>query len=193
MTRFELHVSRWKDCTSCPLHEGRTHVVFARGSIPCDVLFIGEAPGVSEDALGQPFVGPAGKLLDGIIRQAIGDKSYALTNLVGCYPKEEKDAGTNEPPNVAIKACSKRLKEFVRMCEPNLIVLVGKLAKRHVYGAAQFRLDDEAEQPEWIPEGKFLNFVELVHPAAILRGNIAQRGLMLQRAVVTLSNAVDEI
>jgi uracil-DNA glycosylase len=70
-TLWSAHVDDWKDCTRCPLHTVRSNVVLARGSIPCDILFVGEAPGRSEDALGKPFVGPAGILLDEMIEDAL--------------------------------------------------------------------------------------------------------------------------
>jgi uracil-DNA glycosylase len=69
-TPFQLHVAQWRNCTACPLHIGRKQVVFARGKIPCDILFVGEAPGKSEDMHGQPFYGPAGQLLDDIVENA---------------------------------------------------------------------------------------------------------------------------
>lgn len=189
-TLYQQHVEKWRDgCGSCicsPLNK----VVLARGTIPCDILFIGEAPGDSENAIGQPFVGPAGHLLDEIIRQAVGDgridpnvPSMAFTNLVGCFPREEKEAGINEPPTSAIKQCAHRLDEFVGICKPRLVVMVGKLAER------------------WVPQCvKNLYFgttkiivCSITHPAAILRANVAQRGLAIQRCVVTISNAVEGI
>lgn len=55
MTKFELHVQTWSECSACFLSERRQNVVLARGDIPCDVLFVGEAPGPSEDIIGAPF------------------------------------------------------------------------------------------------------------------------------------------
>jgi uracil-DNA glycosylase len=96
VTPFQLHVNRWGDCQQCELHRVRHKVVLARGRVPCDVLFIGEAPGASEDVLGLPFVGPAGHMLDYIIERSIGEHNelrkekglpglrVAMTNLVCC-------------------------------------------------------------------------------------------------------------
>ena len=194
MSAWTDHVVRWKDCTACPLSQQRTNIVLARGQVPCTVCFIGEAPGASEDALGQPFVGPAGHLMDQIIERALPPTvTYALTNLVCCYPAEAKARGDNEPEHDEILACRPRLREFVRLCRPRLIVLVGKLAKQYIYGASDFRLDDEPEQPEWIPENKFLEFEEIVHPAAILRMPLAQKQMAVQKAVVVLRNAVADM
>src|SRR5688500_20033975 len=52
-----------RDCKRCPLHRGRTQVVFGTGDAAADLVFIGEAPGEAEDRQGEPFVGPSGQLL----------------------------------------------------------------------------------------------------------------------------------
>lgn len=179
MTPYERHRKIWNKCKRCELHRQRRNVCLARGSVPCDVLFIGEAPGVSEDVLGRPFVGPAGKLTDRIIEEALGESHLrcALTNLVACFPREAKEEGNNEPPEVAIEACARRLKAFVGLCKPKLIVYVGKLAAKHG------KLSVDTDCP----------FVEIIHPAAILRMDVSQQGLAFQRAVVTIADAVEEL
>ena len=55
-----------KSCTRCGLCETRHNVVFGVGNVNADVMFVGEGPGEQEDLRGEPFVGPAGKLLDDI-------------------------------------------------------------------------------------------------------------------------------
>lgn len=211
MSRWTDHMQAWKSCNRCHLCSGRTNVVLARGSIPCDVLFIGEAPGESEDVIGKPFIGPAGKLLDHIINKAIGgvvlpqtDENgndipirTAFTNLVACIPREEDGQKATEPDAEAIKHCAPRLKELVQMCRPSLIVRVGKLSQKYVAGQAQFsdyqnhRASNFGELP-WIPKDKFLLFCDITHPAAILRANVAQQELMAQRCIVDLAEAVSE-
>jgi len=194
MSAWTEHVERWKDCTNCPLCEQRDYICLARGTVPAPVVFIGEAPGASEDTLGQPFVGPAGCLLDQIIEHALPSTvKYALTNLVCCFPREAKARGENEPELEEITACRPRLVEFVRLCRPRLIVLVGQLARRSVHGAAMFRLDGMGEQPEWIMDGSYLEFIDIVHPAAILRMPLAQRQMAVQKSIVVLRNAVENM
>lgn len=178
MTPYMKYRLKWKDCQQCDLCNQRSRIVLARGKVPAEVLFIGEAPGASEDALGKPFIGPAGKLLDHIINVSLDGKyDYALTNLVACYPREAKEAGTNEPPSWAIEKCAVRLQEFVRLCKPGLIVLVGKLAAKHA-----------TVQPS-----SYLQLAEITHPAAMLRMDPAQKGLAIQRAIVVIEDAVEEI
>lgn len=75
MSAIKKHLERWKNCTACELHKERTNVVLARGTVPCDVCFVGLAPGDSEDLFGVPFVGPAGESLDGIIESAFSERA----------------------------------------------------------------------------------------------------------------------
>src|SRR5260370_28208053 len=119
MTPFQLHVQRWQDCQACQLHKVRSRTVFCRGQLPCDLLFVGEAPGPSEDSTGLPFDGPAGRLLDNIIAQvwvllSSPPMRVAFTNLVLCIPLEEEgSAKFSEPPDECVEACKPRLSEFI--------------------------------------------------------------------------------
>lgn len=180
MTPYREHKLKWKDCSECELHERRTKVVLLRGKIPSPILFIGEAPGVSEDILGKPFVGPAGALLNQIIEVAIdGQFDYAITNLVGCFPRDNKDKGDHAPPKAAITACRERLQETVALCKPQLIICVGALAKKHVR---------DTVGPDYKGE-----YRDIVHPAAILRLGVMQKGLAIQRAEVVIEDALNSL
>lgn len=200
MSAWSNHIEKWQGGCGSSLCTGATKQCFARGKLPCDVLMVGEAPGTSEDLLGRPFCGPAGHLLDKIINQAIetvgtfdDPPRIAFTNLVACIPRSDDGDKFSEPPKEAIKTCAGRLRELVRIAKPKLIVLVGQLAKRHIQGASQFRLDGEDEQPEWIEDGRFLEFIEITHPAAILRADVSSRGLLIQRCVVQLATAFEDL
>lgn len=176
MSAWTEHVARWGSCTDCPLCQQRDRICLARGNIPADIVFIGEAPGASEDAIGRPFVGPAGKLLDNIIDRAVPPGvRCALTNLVCCFPQEAKSRGNNEPETQEILACEPRLVEFVNIARPKLIVCVGSLAA------------------QWIDHSDTVPVVDIVHPAAILRMPLAQRQMATQKSVVVLRNAIDDI
>lgn len=175
------HVEKWKNCRRCPLCTQRTNIVLARGTVPCDVLFVGEAPGASEDALGRPFVGPAGRLLDQVIERAVPPGvPYAMTNLVACFPAEAKARGENEPELAEIRACRQRLYEFIEIARPKLVALVGVLASDYIgHGADGLVCGAQT--------------VDLDHPAYILRMPIAQKGMAFQRAVVRLRCAVEKM
>lgn len=174
MTPYQHHKQKWKDCKRCELHKRRSKVVLVRGTIPCDVLFVGEAPGVSEDVIGKPFVGPAGKLLDGIIEESQRQScnfSFAITNLVACIPKDESNKKAVEPPNNCIRQCKPRLEECIKIFKPKLIIAVGKLSKK------------------WLTD---YETIAIVHPAAILRMDVSQKGLAYQRSYLTIADAVEE-
>ncbi len=184
-TKYQKHKTKWESCTRCKLHKTRDKVVLCRGTLPCDVLFVGEAPGRSENRLGKPFIGPAGKLLDGIIRDTgkfnAGHRK-AFTNLIACIPLYP---GTNfkvkEPEEKCLAKCEPRLKWFIeKIAKPQLIVCVGKLA-----GSRLPELDMESK--------KGCTFAHIVHPAAILRADRGRQGLMIQRCVVTLEEAFEEL
>lgn len=172
---YAQHRLNWQGCTACDLHCHRKRVVLMRGYCPAPVLFIGEAPGESEDVLGRPFIGPAGHLLDNLIERAgIPEDHCAFTNLIACIPRDNEDAKLITPPKFAIDACRPRLEECVRLVKPKLIVMVGK----------------EAEQHTPFHEGIYQ--VGIVHPAYILRAHVAQRGLLEQRCVIGMEEAYEE-
>jgi DNA polymerase len=185
-SKFQLHCERWSNGCGSELCAHARKVVLCRGNVPCDVLFIGEAPGESENVIGLPFVGPAGRLLDQVIRQsglAGSGLHYAMTNLVACVPRDEDGGGKiAEPPDDAVRQCGLRLVEFVALCNPMLVVCVGKLAQGWLDPGYKHAIKLERAVP----------MIDITHPAAILRANVAQKGLMVQRCVVALRNAIEE-
>lgn len=197
-TPWQKHQAKWLDCKLCDYCKTRKRVCLARGSLPCDILFVGEAPGPSEDVLGLPFTGPAGHLLDKAIADAQesmsmeGNNSLRLcfTNLVACIPinplEGEKFA---EPGKKEIEACEPRLDELVSLARPRAMVLVGKLAQKYITGQAQFSACSEL----WLGDNDYLKFIEITHPAAILRADISQQGLAYQRIVVQLRDLFQEM
>ncbi len=185
MTDWQVHVQQWAGCTRCELARGRRRpVVLGKGQLPADVFFCGEAPGQSEDVLGDPFEGPAGHLLDWIIRQAVPPSvTYAIGNLVGCLPRDEGGSKVAQPPEEAIQACKPRVQDLVRMCQPRLIVRVGKLATDYLTQGYKYSV----KLPDPVPP-----MVDILHPAAILRMPYAARRGARQRCVVVVRNAVEE-
>ena len=176
MSAYSDHKQKWKTCTRCPLHRTRNRVVLGKGSLPCDVLFIGESPGESEDDLGSPFKGRAGDLLDRIILEAVdllidGDDlrlKFAFTNVIGCIPLEDGDK--RDPIKAEIQSCASRLVEFSQMASPIAIVCLGELSATWVP-----KLVD-------MPDVRLIN---LPHPSRILRieSPHAQKTLMKQTTV----------
>ena len=80
------------DCTKCGLCETRHNVVFGIGWEEADVMFVGEGPGEQEDLKGEPFVGPAGKLLDDMLCIIDLDRktNCYIANIVKCRPPRNR-------------------------------------------------------------------------------------------------------
>lgn len=191
-TPFQIHKRRWINCKRCPLAEHRHKVCLVRGKLPADILFVGEAPGVSEDTLGSPFVGPAGKLLDMILKDAMPprtvevdgelktiDVRYAITNVIGCIPKDDEKLKVGEPPKFAVVSCRPRLTEIINLVKPRLIVQVGKHSEKYT--------------PAAVKDPKKFKWLAVIHPAAIMRMDVSQKGLAIQRTRVAIARAVDAL
>ena len=120
-----------RECTACKLRAGCTQTVFGVGDEKADWLFIGEGPGADEDALGEPFVGQAGKLLDNMlmsIKLRRGKNSY-IANIVKCRPP-----GNRNPEEDEITACTPYLRRQIALIQPKLIVALGKVAANSLLG-----------------------------------------------------------
>ena len=85
-------------CTACGLCQTRHNVVFGVGNEAADVMFIGEGPGEQEDLQGEPFVGPAGRLLDDMLSIIDLDrkKNCYIANIVKCRPPRNRDPQESE-------------------------------------------------------------------------------------------------
>ena len=139
---MQSHIAKWGECRLCSLCDNRFRAVFFRGRIPCDVLFIGEAPGDSENMQGVPFVelAPSGEILNRIIEATGGNPTPPILSLGEATPASYTWAMTNAvaccsegpPPEDSLLACSPRLLELVKLASPKLIVAVGKQADHAV-------------------------------------------------------------
>ena len=175
--RYQQHKANWLECQECPLWETRGKVVLAKGKLPCDLLFIGEAPGISENLIGKPFIGPAGKLLDEMIQSAGLQEAgvrLAYTNIISCIPWEDQELSTKvkQPPKESVKACTPRLHEFLTMARPKLLVALGKFPEKVL---SKDKLIDTPIEA-------------LTHPAAIARLPYDRKGLAIQRMVINLAS-----
>lgn len=136
------HINKWNGCKLCPLgcQPELANYVFYRGHVPAEVVFIGEAPGSSENGTGFPFANPSAAggvfdtILEGILQQ-FPKLTWSVTNSVLCFPvnrNPQKKGDFRTPTNEEIKACSPRLMEFLRLCEPRLIVVMGQVAEKAI-------------------------------------------------------------
>ena len=128
---FQQLQIRALECKKCPhLASSRRNVVFGAGSLESEILFVGEAPGAEEDAIGQPFVGKAGELLTKII-QAMGlsRETVFIANVLKCRPDTPgKSSGNRKPSPVEMGTCLPYLEEQIAIIRPKVMVALGSTA-----------------------------------------------------------------
>lgn len=116
------------DCDLCGLCKGRTNLVLPSGNLGSPVVLVGEAPGENEDLSGLPFVGRAGKILDGAMADVGLDRSKVMiTNTVKCRP-----AGNRDPEPEEMEACSRFLHS--ELAGRKAVVGLGKSAIKDLLG-----------------------------------------------------------
>ena len=148
-------------CQACSLCAGRHQLVFGVGNEQADLMFIGEGPGEQEDLQGEPFVGPAGKLLDSMLEMIDLDRSLVyIANMVKCRPPHNRD-----PQAAEIAACRPWLERQIALVNPKLIVCLGRIAAMSMI-RENFRIT--REHGIWFPAGE-RKILATFHPSALLR------------------------
>ena len=148
-------------CTKCGLCKSRTNVVFGVGPEDADIMFVGEGPGEQEDLQGVPFVGPAGKLLDDMLRIIDLDRnSCYIANIVKCRPPNNRDPEPGEQD-----ACFDYLDNQIKLLRPRVIVCLGRVAAKRLIDD-HFRITEHhgvwyCKNGIWI--------TAIYHPSALLR------------------------
>ena len=159
-----------RGCRACDLFRTGTQTVFGEGLTESEVMFVGEQPGNQEDRAGQPFVGPAGRMLDEALEEVGIDRSKVyVTNAVKHFKWVPKGkARIHAKPNAReIRACLPWLHAELEVVKPKVIVCLGATAAQALMGPA-FRVTQQRGQP--IAGSSFAPFVvATVHPASILR------------------------
>ena len=149
-------------CVRCGLCETRHNVVFGVGDECADILFVGEGPGEQEDLRGEPFVGPAGKLLDdmlSIIDLYRGENCY-ICNIVKCRPPHNRD-----PLETEQDACIGYLRCQVALVKPKIIVCLGRIAAKRLIDP-DYRIT--RQHGTWV-EKNGVWMTAIYHPSALLR------------------------
>jgi DNA polymerase len=171
-------------CTRCALHRGRKHAVPGEGAARPLVLVIGEGPGAEEDATGSPFVGPAGQLLDKMLK-AIGLDRAAncfIANVVKCRPP-----GNRDPQPEESTACLPYLRAQIAVLRPRAILAVGRVAAQTLTGltagVGELRRRRLSYQDTLL--------AVTYHPSAVLRDSSLKRPVWedLKRLKSTLGDA----
>jgi len=149
-------------CRACKLCSGRRNTVFGVGDTKADWLIVGEAPGEMEDLQGEPFVGPAGQLLDNMLK-AIGlDRRHKvyIANVLKCRPP-----GNRNPQPEEVAQCEPFLRRQVQLLQPRIILAMGRFAVQSLLGTSEpiGKLRGHGHQYLGVP------VVVTYHPAYLLR------------------------
>jgi uracil-DNA glycosylase family 4 len=172
-------LTKCEACRRCQLYKTRRGIVIGKGASPADILFIGEAPGKSEDIIGEPFIGASGKLLDLLLDEArklalVNDNvetrsiSYYVTNTILCRPTDVIGGDNRQPLPLEVAACAQNIMNIYKCVEPKIVVFVGKVAQKYYHR-------------------EFTVNAAIMHPAFILRQGGQSSPLFLQTARI-LSN-----
>ncbi|HHS48803.1 MAG TPA: uracil-DNA glycosylase [Desulfurella acetivorans] len=118
-------------CRGCDLYKTKKRYVFGDGNPNANLMFIGEAPGASEDAQGLPFVGRAGQLLSDLLKEVgIDRKEVYIANCLKCRPPHNRDPQENE-----LKACRPFLDKQIELIKPKIIITLGRFALTQLVGS----------------------------------------------------------
>lgn len=149
-------------CCECPLHAKRNKAVFGVGDENADWLFVGEGPGADEDALGDPFVGQAGKLLDNMLAaiELTRGRNVYIANVVKCRPP-----GNRNPEPAEARQCEPFLQRQIELIKPRLIVALGRVAALNLLA----REASIASLRGRVHDYKGTPLIVTYHPAYLLR------------------------
>ena len=156
------------ECRGCELWQPATQVVFSTGDRSARVMLVGEQPGDREDEQGEPFVGPAGRVLDEALAEAGIDRSAAyLTNAVKHFRFEQRGKRRiHQKPDVRhVTACHPWLDAELAAVAPAVVVAMGATAARAVLG----RTVKVGELRGHVLEEPDRPVVVTTHPSAVLR------------------------
>jgi DNA polymerase len=149
------------ECTRCGLCETRHNVVFGVGREDADIMFVGEGPGEQEDLKGEPFVGPAGKLLDDMLSIIDLDRTNCyIANIVKCRPPFNRDPLEEEQ-----EACIGYLRNQVALIQPKILVCLGRIAAKKIIDP-EYRIT--RQHGTWVQRNGIC-MTAIYHPSALLR------------------------
>jgi DNA polymerase len=153
-------------CRACGLCESRRNTVFGGGNTGADWMVVGEAPGENEDREGQPFVGPAGELLDNMLRAVgrsragSGAQGAYIANVLKCRPPSNRN-----PQAAEVAQCAPYLARQVALLQPKLILAMGRFAVQSLLQSDEpiGKLRGRVHQYQGVP------VIVTYHPAYLLR------------------------
>lgn len=153
------------DCEQCPdLVASRSQIVNGVGPDDAALVFVGEAPGATEDEEGEPFVGRSGSVLDDALADAGVDReAVRITNCVRCRPPENRDPTTAELAN-----CRGYLEREIETVDPTLVVTLGKVPSEHLLDRSVGITKEAGDVVECRLGDRAQRVMLSMHPAATL-------------------------
>ncbi len=146
-------------CIKCDLCKTRNNSVPGKGNHHSEIIFIGEAPGRSEDKLGEPFVGAAGKKLSDALEYAgISREAIYITNIVKCRPPENRI-----PTQTEKESCRNYLESEIALINPKVICIMGNTAYQSILGGTNIT----KERGKFVKKDGNMYFLT-IHPAAVI-------------------------
>ncbi len=157
-----------RDCKKCSLWMNRKNPVPGEGNLRAEVMFIGEAPGKSEDEQGRPFVGAAGKLLTKLINSInLRREDVYIANVLKCRPPNNRDPLPEE-----IEKCTPYLDRQITLIKPKIIVTLGRHSTSYILRKLGISVSGIMRVRGRIYTGTILglkvNVLPTLHPAAAL-------------------------
>jgi DNA polymerase len=163
------------DCRACELYRDATQVVFGDGPSDADLMLMGEQPGDREDIEGEPFVGPAGRVLDEALSRAGVDRSRAyVTNAVKHFKWQRagKVRLHKKPSAAEVRACRPWWEAELAVVRPKVLCCLGATAAQAVFGSS-FRVT--RDHGVLHPFGDATVALATIHPSAVLRSDRGDR------------------
>jgi DNA polymerase len=170
------------ECRGCPLYENATQTVFGKGATTARIVLVGEQPGDQEDKQGEPFVGPAGRLLDKALTEAGIDRDTTyVTNAVKHFKftlAEGSKRRIHKAPDLReLTACRPWLLAELHLVRPDVVVALGATAGKALLGRS-FRVTKDRgtliplpDEDEHGHEDEERYVVATLHPSAVLRSD----------------------
>lgn len=190
---LEIVEKKCQSCKSCALGATRTNMVFSDGNPEtARIVFIGEAPGETEDLEGKPFVGRAGQLLDEFLAEAgiSRQEDLYIINTVKCRPPENR-----VPTDLEKACCSKFLKAQIDIIKPQAIVLCGATALKS-FVELDKKTTISKVRGQWMTvsvDGVDYRAITIFHPSYLLRNHSMEEGSprrLMQQDLAEIKNQI---
>lgn len=155
---------QYSTCQKCPsLCQSRSQVVFGNGNEQAQILFIGEAPGATEDKEGIPFCGASGKVLQELLNTInLNREDIFITNTILCRPENNRN-----PEKEEVNNCRERLDQLINIMQPKVIVTIGNFATERIINKKGITTLRGNIHPITI-NNQEIKIIPIIHPANYL-------------------------